>query len=308
VSAPRLRPLGIGEILDVSLKIAWRNAGTLVRIVLVVVLPTQLLASIIQMSATSGSRQGTFGGDFRSGMIQAGDVWTYAAGTFAAVIISFLGTQLATAACFRAVADAYLGGRPGWRESLRFAASRFHSILWVVILSWLVIGVGLVLCIAPGVYFLVAYAVALPVLLVEGRKGRRALSRSRELVRGRWWKTAILLFVAFVMVAVIGGVISGLITALVFVGKDSTVVVFLVSALAGTVSALVTTPFSAAYTNILYFDLRVRKEAFDLQLLAEQIGLEPPEGSMLPAEEPQALGPDDQPPFWPPPPGWKPGA
>ena len=54
------------------------------------------------------------------------------------------------------------------------------------------------------------------------------------------------------------------------------------------------------------------KEAFDLQLLAEQIGVEPGEGAS-PAARFQETGPrledldsDDQPPYWPPPPGWKP--
>jgi hypothetical protein len=52
VSTPQLRPLGIGEMLDVSLKIAWRNAGTLVRIVLLVVAPAQALSALVQVSAS----------------------------------------------------------------------------------------------------------------------------------------------------------------------------------------------------------------------------------------------------------------
>ena len=51
MSAPALRPLGIGEILDVGIKIYWRNAWTLFRIVLFVVLPAQILVGIIQASA-----------------------------------------------------------------------------------------------------------------------------------------------------------------------------------------------------------------------------------------------------------------
>src|SRR4029077_8622996 len=51
VAAPALRPLGIGEILDVGIKIYWRNAWTLFRIVLFVVLPAQIVVGIIQVSA-----------------------------------------------------------------------------------------------------------------------------------------------------------------------------------------------------------------------------------------------------------------
>jgi len=48
VNAPALRPLGIGEILDVGIKIYWRNAWTLFRIVLFVVLPAQIIVGVIQ--------------------------------------------------------------------------------------------------------------------------------------------------------------------------------------------------------------------------------------------------------------------
>jgi hypothetical protein len=61
---------------------------------------------------------------------------------------------------------------------------------------------------------------------------------------------------------------------------------------------------------VLYFDLRVRKEAFDLQLLAERIGVEPRpewERAPLPASPLAPAGHGGaQPPYWPPPPGWKP--
>jgi hypothetical protein len=71
---------------------------------------------------------------------------------------------------------------------------------------------------------------------------------------------------------------------------------------------MLTTPFTAAIAVVIYVDLRVRKEAFDLQLLAGQLGVDPPEGlsttyaPLLPADPPSG----SQPPFWPPPPGWTP--
>jgi hypothetical protein len=55
----------------------------------------------------------------------------------------------------------------------------------------------------------------------------------------------------------------------------------------------------------------VRKEAFDLQLLAQNIGVEPPPGWAPPTDvrppTPGGTVGGEQPPFWPPPPGWKPG-
>ena len=67
--------------------------------------------------------------------------------------------------------------------------------------------------------------------------------------------------------------------------------------------------------TVLYFDLRVRKEGFDLQLLAERIGLAPrPAGEYRPpptatlGPAPVFSGEGEKPPFWPPPPGWKPAS
>jgi hypothetical protein len=58
----------------------------------------------------------------------------------------------------------------------------------------------------------------------------------------------------------------------------------------------------------VYIDLRVRKEGFDLELLAETVGVDPV-GMSVPSFVPEATtlrDDDEQPPFWPPPPGWKP--
>ena len=312
MATPQLRPLGIGEILDVSLKIAWRNAGTLIRIVLFVVAPAQALAALVQVSANPDftASDTIFGSPFEGRDTTDTATWTAGAGFLVATLLGFVAGQLATGACFKAVAQAYLGEKPSWRDSLGFALRRFHSILWIVIFGGFLTILGFVLLIAPGVYLAVSFAVALPVLMTEGLRGRRALGRSRWLVKGRWWKTLLLLVVAGLLASIVGGVISGALTGLVVVTPDSPVVLFLVSAVAATAGALVTTPFSAAYHTVLYFDLRVRKEAFDLQLLAQNLGIEPSEGwvppvsSVLPDRRP--VGGDDQPPFWPPPPDWRP--
>jgi hypothetical protein len=306
VDAPQLRPLGIGEILDVSLKIAWRNAGTFLRIVLFVVLPAQVLTSLVQVSSVSDYQPGgVFGGGDTT--ISEGDESAALAAFLVTLLISFLASQLATGACFKAVAEGYLGGTASWRESLGFAFRRLHSILWIVILGGFFTLLGLVALIVGAIYLWVAFAVALPVLMTEGLRGRRALSRSLQLVRGRWWKTFLLLVVAGLLASVIGGAVSAAVAALSFVNQDDEALRFVVGAISGTAGSLVTTPFKAAYTTVLYFDLRVRKEAFDLRLLAEQLGVEPPPGWTPAAAR---VGPPaeeaEQPPFWPPPPGWRP--
>jgi hypothetical protein len=305
MSTPVLRPLGVGETIDAALKIAWRNLGTLIRIVAVVIVPTQLLVALIDVSAIPDYRPGFFAGMPGSSESTSSDeLSTILGATATTVVISFLAGQLATGACFRAVAQSYLGQETSWRASLGFAMRKFHSILWIVIAGGFLTGLGTIFCLIPGIYLYVGFAVALPVLMSEGQCGRKALGRSRALVRGRWWKTFWTLVVGGFLAGIISGGISGLITALAVVGRDNTLAVFLVTAVAGTAGALLSTPFSAAYHTVIYFDLRVRKEAFDLRLLASRLGVEPGADWQPAALDP--LPPTAQPPFWPPPPGWKP--
>jgi hypothetical protein len=79
-----------------------------------------------------------------------------------------------------------------------------------------------------------------------------------------------------------------------------------VISLAAAVSSLLTQPFHAAVVTVLYYDLRVRHEGYDIALLAEQLGIELaslPAGTAL-VPGPDSVGKPGGPPFWPPPPGW----
>ena len=49
---PRLRPLSFGEILDVSIKIVIRNAPTLFKAVIVVVVPVQIVSTLLTADYT----------------------------------------------------------------------------------------------------------------------------------------------------------------------------------------------------------------------------------------------------------------
>ena len=303
-----LRPLGVGEILDVSLKLTWRNLGTLMRIVLCVVAPAQLLIAVVDVSALPGFRPGAtfFNSAGETGVTVDGHAfWTLLAAFLVALLIGFLSNAFATGACFRAIAQSYLGLPCGWRASLGFAARRFLSILWIALLGFVLTAIGAVFCLVPGIYLAVAFTVALPVLMSEGQRGSKALGRSRALVRGRWWKTALTILVATLLVSVVSGVVSGLVAAVSLSGGGGPVVRLVVATVGGVAAALFTTPFSAAYHTVIYFDLRVRKEAFDLRLLASRIGVEPPEGWEPPPPQPASAA---APPFWPPPPDWTPGA
>jgi hypothetical protein len=303
-----LRPLGIGELLDVALKIVWRNAGTLVRVVIFVVLPVQVVTALLAASASPSSlntRSGSFGVNQQP--FSSSDVKALVGYSLVAVVLGFISSSLASGACFRAIASAYLGERTDWKSSLTYALKHLHSIMWISFLSSLLAGLALIACVIPGIYLWTTFAVAVPALLSEGVRGSNALGRSRALVKGFWWRVFGVVVLGYLLSSILGGAIEGAVVGLSTVQSgQASVVGVVVNIVAGTVSSVVTTPFAAAFVTVLYFDLRVRKEAFDLQLLAQRIGVDPPVGALLGPPAPLEEDHGDKPPFWPPPPGWEP--
>ena len=307
MSVPALRPMRVGEILDAGIKVYLKNARTLMGLTAVVVVPFQVLSAIVLLSSVSNGSQ--VPGSFPTLTARTGD---HAASLGATAILQVTGVLiglLTTAACVKAVSDIYLDQSADVRSSLRFALRRLGSLFWVEVIVIVGLSLAFVALVIPGIWLYAAWSVATPALLIEGRRGPSALGRSFRLVRGRWWPTAGVRLLSNILIAVVSGAITGVLVAILLAGgRGSVVLTVSVVSFAGAVSAILTRPFQAAVTTILYYDLRVRHEGYDVELLAEQLGIEP---AALPAgvlrnPGPEATGQPGGPPFWPPPPGWSP--
>jgi MFS family permease len=310
---PQLRPLSLGEILDVSIKICLAHWRTLIKAVLVVVVPVQIVSTIVNADYTVESFDFSTSGS-QTPQETLDQFNQYLGGLAIAGVLQGLAVLLATAACFRAIAQAYLGEQTDWRGSLSYALRLTPSLLWLTLLYVLGLLLGFVFFILPAVWLYIAWALAVPALLVEGLRGRKALGRSFGLVAGRWWRTFGVIVVGFILATIVSTVAQAVFFVGIFAADGNDTLVLVLSAIAGIVGLAVSTPFQAALLTVLYFDLRVRKEGFDLELLAQEIGgkVQPvataPAGASAPA--PVVL-PPAQPadgtggPHWPPPPGWQ---
>jgi len=310
VAAPNLRPLRIGELLDAAITIYRANAATLIRSVAAVVVPLQVLGALVLASATpdSLSSGSFFPSQPETTTLSNRDLAIFLAGTLLSAVLTWVAGILATAACFKAVSDAYLGGRPEWRSSVRFAVDRLWPLLWLTFLGTILNILAIVPLVFPAIYLSVAWSVGTPTLLAEDVRGRRALGRSRRLVKGRWWPTAGVLVISLLLVGIVSLVIGGLLGALVAAtGSDSAVADALVNGAAGIAGGVIATPFQAAVVTLLYVDLRVRKEGLDVELLARATGSDPALLSgptLIPPPPPQGPAPggtEAPPPYWPPP-------
>src|SRR4051812_34407106 len=98
-----LRPLGIGEILDVAIKIYRARFGTMVRAVIVVLGPVFVLIAAIALSLPQSDNLTDVSQPGATPTFDAGSFWTFLAGTLVIFVIAYIGSQLATGACFKAV-------------------------------------------------------------------------------------------------------------------------------------------------------------------------------------------------------------
>jgi hypothetical protein len=269
VATTPLRQLSIGEVLDVAINIAWKKAGVLVPAVAIVVVPTQVVSTLISISAGSIATQTT---DPVTGETVEHFHSTALTATLITLLISLAAVALATGACFKAVRDSYLGEPATVRGSLAYALRRLHSLVWVTLLAGIVTALGLILVLVGSVWLWTSFAVAVPALMAEGLKGRRALGRSFRLVRGRWWATFAVMLLTAALTGVARLAISGALIGLLVTGAGSTAR-DIANAVGAVLADVITTPFTAASVTVLYFDLRVRKEGFDLEQQIEQMAM-----------------------------------
>jgi hypothetical protein len=117
------------------------------------------------------------------------------------------------------------------------------------------------------VYLFMRWTVAVPAIMVEDLGARDGLRRSWRLVEGYWWRTLGLNILLAILNAIITGAPTAMIVGLIalFFRDMDFVTLSLVTAI---VTALVTTifvPLQLIATTLYYFDLRVRREGFDLE-------------------------------------------
>jgi hypothetical protein len=306
-TTPGLRPLGLGEILDVGIKLFLRHWKTLMGCVVWVVLPVQIVSVLITLSVAPEQLDPT-----TSETVDTNEVDTFLASQGVIALLQGLVYLLATAACFKAVADAYLGHAPSAGHSLRFALRRLPALVWFGIVYVCLLALAFIALIIPGIWLTIAWALAIPALLFERTSAFGALRRSFRLVRGRWWKIFATLLIGVFLVSFLGGIIQGILLIVpALLVEDNDAVNAFANVVAATIGSVLTTPFTAAIVTLVYFDQRVRKEGFDLRLLAEGLGGERDPDAPIPAAPPlieEKYTPEQRAaaPFWPPPPGWEP--
>src|SRR3954454_758686 len=302
-----LRPLGVGEILDAGIKVVTRNWKPLILSLLVVTAPIQIL-SVLVLASIGDAGTATFDFSTTSQSQQTTPDADVFIGLGIVLLLSGVAILLAYTALFKGVSDAWLGARPTIGRSLRFGLRRapLVFVLWLVwILPLIVFSLP---CGIPALWPGTVWSLAIPALLFERLGPFKALGRSFRLIKGRFWASLLLIVIVLALIWVLSLAIQyPLILVVDSVGNSNEIANAVATVVASVVSTSVTYPYMVAVLTILYFDQRVRKEGFDLQLLAQGLGVEPdPDAQPLipppPAQQWTGGGWQPQPP-----PQWQPG-
>ncbi len=282
----------VGDILDGVFKLFKANAGAIVAIVAAFSVPLQLLAAWAQRDALSVGLFDTLGDPSVFDPETAQPFGDFGA-TVVVSLAQLLVLPLMAGAISQVVAASYLGERLSAGPALRRTLSRFWALVggWLVahlplliglalLGAMLLLGAGLatllvvfgigVMVLTPLVLAVSALTVAVaPAIVVEELGPLAGVRRSWRLVWGRFWPV--------LGISLLAGLITSFVaSALGFV--PSFVALFfgleygwIILAVGGILASLVSAPIVAIAATLIYFDLRIRFEGFDLQVIAAEL-------------------------------------
>lgn len=154
--------------------------------------------------------------------------------------------------------------------AFRQVVRRFIALIVATIVVVVLISIGAILFLLPALYVIARFYAVRQAIMLEDAGVGRSLARASELSKGfKWHILATLFFVVVLVVAIDFGV------SLLIAKLPSQVIVNLVS----TALAVVIGPLFGIAETVLYYDLRIRKEGFDVEYLAGAGATEPPQPS-----------------------------
>ena len=246
---------GIGDILSVAFEVYKANAAKLIVIVAIVVVPLSFISHFLTGVVFKPTVEKT-GAIVVNGqtIVGATTVTTRSFGTFIigsliAAAIAVIISAVLQAALTRGAALASVGDPVDTEASYQYGFKKFGSVLLISILVGLVVGIGFILLIIPGIIFLTMLAVAIPALIVEDQRGTAAMSRSWNLVKGHFWHVLGTIVVAALITGIVGAILG-------LLGGTN----WFLQWIFGSIAQIITAPFAALVTVLLYVDLRVRTE------------------------------------------------
>jgi hypothetical protein len=293
---PDLRPMEFGEILDGALSLFRRHFGLFLKLSLIVMwLPVALLLYWrVRFFGLQGTPEQALA-VLQSEMLSF-SLWALLWG-----VVYGAAMLLLTAGSIRIISDSFLGREPKLGEALAMGAGKIVPLFLVgfgktllliliavggaVVMAVLValgkaigtaIAVLLVLAASVALAWLLlfvmsGYLVTTPVVVLENLASSfDSFGRSWQLTNGAKARMFFIIVVAWVIASLLPSLVLQAIGALILQFLPGAVLPWTVVQVA---LPIVLTPIIPCVLTLAYYDRRVRREGFDLQLLGEQLGL-----------------------------------
>jgi len=269
MAAVDLRPMTLGELLDRTFALYRENfllfAG-------IAALP-QLLLLLFNFAVLLFTRTGLE--QVRSGA-SAGLIGGAILGGLLAVALTLFAFAIAQAATIWAVSELYLGRETSIRDAYANSKGQMWMVIAITIMVGLASGIGLLLLIVPGLILVCRLAVSVPVTIVEKESPVASMERSMALTRGYFWQ----IFALLLLVGVLSYVVTILLQIPVMVStvtaamakREVSLGMTIYSHLAEFVSSVLVGPIGTISVSMMYYNLRVQKEGFDIQHLFGSLG------------------------------------
>jgi len=149
-------------------------------------------------------------------------------------------------------------------EALGLGVGLIPKLFGASLLVGLIVVIGFILLILPGIYWWGIYQLTFIVLIVERTGITQSMGASRRLIRGYWWRSATIITIAFIILLVlslIGGVANGLVVGVFGFG---TFAALLDQSVIGAALNVVLFPLLPCFLLSMYYDLKLRHEGGDL--------------------------------------------
>ena len=275
MAALDLRPLSLGELLDRTFFLYRRNFLLFIGIAVIpysLFFLMNLASALLPIFARSGTPGGFSSAGFATAAIGGGLV------ALLAVFAGFVAFLFSVGATVYAVSELYMGRRISIRESFGRVRGKTWTIFGVLFLSGLILLGGFLALVIPGIYLACRICVATPAALLEDIGASDSIRRSFDLTRdfaGRAFMIYLLsLAMAWAIIAVFQMPFALLIT---LNGRHSPLFVLwtVLMQVGNFIGSVLVAPVSTIGFALYYYDLRVRKEAFDLQMMMQAVGTDP---------------------------------
>ena len=257
--AVALRPLSTGELLDRVFSLYRAHFALFVGIVALPHLITLALQLFVGLRISSpGFGISAMLGTFLWGMILSVAALVVGAASQAATVV--------------AVSQVYLDRPTSVGDAYSRVKGRIGIVLLLTFLMGLAIGVGFLFLIVPGILLALMWSLAIPVAVLEDKGIGDSMSRSAELTKGHRFRIFVIWLLFIILTVSVSALLQWPITltvAMLTRGDPGAMLagVQTVSAVMTFISQSLVGPLATIAFSLVYYDERVRKEAFDLQLM-----------------------------------------